>query len=105
MKAACTGCGLSVVPSPSMVVIFLPIAALTGVMQERPALPSICTVQAPHWARPQPNLGPLNLRSLRRAYKSGVLGARVTTCLRALSLSVSFTVFLRSVFIGFELTA
>ena len=28
-----------------------------GVWQERIGRPSICTVQAPHWAAPQPNLG------------------------------------------------
>ena len=38
----------------------------TGVMQERIAWPSMCTVQAPHCASPQPNLGlfkPMSSRS------------------------------------------
>ena len=38
---------------------------LIGVMQERTALPSISTVQAPHCASPQPNFAPLSSRSLR----------------------------------------
>src|SRR5437899_400880 len=42
-------------------------AAASGITQERTALPSRCTVHAPHWARPQPKLGPWSPRSLRRA--------------------------------------
>ena len=37
----------------------------SAVTQERTALPSISTVQAPHCASPQPNLAPLSSRSLR----------------------------------------
>ena len=33
-----------------------------GLMQERVAWPSICTVQAPHSARPQPKRGPCRCR-------------------------------------------
>src|SRR5712691_4294293 len=37
-----------------------------GVTQERTARPPMRTVQAPHWASPQPNFAPLSPRSLRR---------------------------------------
>ena len=37
-----------------------------GVTQERTARPPISTVQAPHWASPQPNFAPLSSRSLRK---------------------------------------
>ena len=49
-----------------MVVISLVPMALIGVTQERTALPSTSTVQAPHCANPQPNFAPLSSRSLRR---------------------------------------
>ena len=42
-----------------MVTIFLAPTAFTGTWQERVATPSICTVQAPHWAMPQPYLVPV----------------------------------------------
>jgi hypothetical protein len=42
------------------VVICLPRAALTGIAQERDAAPSMCTVQAPHWAMPQPYFVPVS---------------------------------------------
>jgi hypothetical protein len=41
-----------------MVVIFLPIALDTGVMQDRIGRPSRWTVHAPHSATPQPNFVP-----------------------------------------------
>ena len=55
-----------------MVVTDLPAAAATGVTQERIALPSRCTVQAPHWAIPQPNLVPFSPISSRITHSSGV---------------------------------
>src|SRR6266699_1730296 len=55
-----------------MVVIFLPATVDTGVTQERVAAPSTCTVQAPHWAMPQPNLVPVIHRLSRRTQSSGV---------------------------------
>ena len=39
----------------------------SGSTQERTALPSTCTVQAPHWASPQPNSGPFSPRFSRSA--------------------------------------
>src|SRR5258706_176819 len=79
MKARCSGWSLSIVPSPSSVVIAPFAAADTGTEQERADLPSISTVHAPHWASPQPNFGPFSSRSLRRTYRSGVSGATEDT--------------------------
>ncbi len=58
-----------------MVAIFLPTTADTGSTQLRVAWPSICTVQAPHWAMPQPNLVPVRLRLSRSTHSSGVSSA------------------------------
>jgi len=51
---------------------FLPTAALTGTTQERIGAPSICTVQAPHCAMPQPYLVPVRPICSRIAHSSGV---------------------------------
>ena len=48
-----------------MVVISALPSVPIGVTQERVALPSTSTVQAPHCASPQPNLAPARNRSLR----------------------------------------
>src|SRR5258708_3303515 len=79
MKARCSGWSLAIVPKPSSVVILLLAAVETGTEQERAGLPSSSTVQAPHWASPQPNFGPFSSRSLRRTYSSGVSGATEDT--------------------------
>ena len=42
-----------------MTTFCLALSADIGVMQERTASPSMCTVQAPHWPSPQPKRGPL----------------------------------------------
>src|ERR1700743_903092 len=57
-QACCTGCSLPFCARPSIVVIFLPAASLAGSEQDRTAVPSISTVQAPHCAMPQPYLVP-----------------------------------------------
>src|SRR3954447_15820308 len=49
-----------------MVWIFLSCALATGVLQERVALPSTRTVQAPQRPSPQPYLQPVRSRSSRR---------------------------------------
>src|SRR5215510_9091387 len=85
IQACCTGCKvwLDADPDrpfcfahrsgrPSRVVICLPATVLSGSTHERASLPSTSTEQAPHCDRPQPNCGPLNSRSLRRTYNSGV---------------------------------
>src|ERR1700722_17014414 len=63
-----------------MVVIFFPATDETGVMQERVASPSICTVQAPHRAIPQPNFVPVMPRVSRRTHNSGIFGGTSTDC-------------------------
>src|SRR3954464_11140806 len=44
----------------------------TGVTQDRVAMPSICTVQAPHWAIPQPNFVPVMPSTSRNTQRSGM---------------------------------
>src|SRR3984957_916793 len=63
-----------------MVVTDFPAASDSGVEHERAASPSICTVQAPQAAMPQPNLVPVSLRCSRNTHSSGVLGAASTSC-------------------------
>src|SRR5256885_15743553 len=58
-----------------MVVICLPATALTGTEQDRIATPSTWTVQAPHWAMPQPYLVPVRPTLSRNAQSSGVSGS------------------------------
>src|SRR6202012_5288648 len=55
-----------------MVVIVRSRIAPTGSMQERTGLPSICTVQAPHCAMPQPNLVPVMPSRSRKTQSSGM---------------------------------
>src|SRR3954471_10738567 len=72
-----------------MVVISLEVTELIGVTQERTALPSTSTVQAPHCASPQPNLAPFSSRSLRKTYSSGVSGSAGTDRLAPLTFRVT----------------
>src|SRR2546428_11152443 len=57
-------------------------------MHERTGLPSTSTVQAPHWASPQPNFGPFSSRSFLRMYRSGVSGSTDTVLASPLTLRV-----------------
>jgi hypothetical protein len=43
-----------------------------GVTQERAGAPSMCTVQAPHKATPQPNFVPVIASTSRNTQSSGV---------------------------------
>src|SRR5262249_48596243 len=63
-----------------MVVTCFPATEEIGVMQERVALPLMCTVQAPPRAMPQPNLVPVILRVSRRTQRSGMSGLTSTDC-------------------------
>src|ERR1700732_2970782 len=63
-----------------MGVIFLPATFPMGVTQERAAAPSICTVQAPHSAMPQPNFVPVMFRVSRNTHSSGISGVTSTVC-------------------------
>src|SRR5690242_17379979 len=58
-----------------MVVTFLLPTEFNGTWQERVATPSIITVQAPHWAMPQPYLVPVMPSVSRSTHKSGVRGS------------------------------
>src|SRR5689334_7140935 len=62
-----------------MVVIFFPTAALTGNEHERTGAPSMCTVQAPHCAMPQPYLVPVRPACSRIAHYRGVLSSTSTS--------------------------
>src|SRR5437867_9513628 len=55
-----------------MVTTFLFATTEMGVMHERTACPSTCTVHAPQSAMPQPNLLPVSPSSSRSAHSSGV---------------------------------
>src|SRR6516164_7682774 len=75
-QAFCTLAPLEVAPTPSIVVTARLPTAPTGSRQDRTGLPSICTVQAPHCAMPQPNLVPVIPSTSRSTQSSGVsLGA------------------------------
>ncbi len=63
-----------------MVVTFLPATSDIVVWQERTALPSTWTVQAPHRPEPQPNLVPVSFRCSRTTQSSGVLASTSTLC-------------------------
>jgi hypothetical protein len=58
-----------------MVVTSLPATCVIGMLQERTGTLFTCTVQAPHWATPHPNLVPVSCKSSRNTHSSGVLGA------------------------------
>ena len=58
-----------------MVVMRLPATELTGIEHERTAAPSMCTVQEPHCATPQPYLVPVRPTFSRIAHNSGVSGS------------------------------
>src|SRR5215813_8149550 len=61
-----------------MVVIFFPATADTWIWQDLTAAPSRCTVHAPHWAAPHPNLVPVSWRCSRITHRSGVSGSTST---------------------------
>jgi hypothetical protein len=61
-----------------MVVIFLSPTAATGKTHERTAAPSRCTVQAPHWAMPQPNFVPVRPTRSRKTHSKGMSGGAST---------------------------
>src|SRR5579863_7039093 len=77
IQACCSGCNFPFDASPSSVVTS-PLTEEVGMMHDRTAAPLMITVQAPHWPRPHPNLGPCRPRSLRRTYSSGVAGSTST---------------------------
>src|SRR6516164_11035471 len=79
-----------------MVVTFeSPIESMV-VMQERTAVPSICTVQAPHSAMPHPNFVPVMPSMSRRTQSSGVSPS--TSMLRGLPLILTVKAMCLSLF-------
>src|SRR5229473_7718196 len=62
----------AVAPIASIVVIAEAPMLSIGVIQERVAAPSTCTVQAPHSAMPQPNFVPVMPSTSRNTHKSGL---------------------------------
>ena len=60
----------------------------TGVWHARTALPPICTVQAPHWPMPHPNLVPLKFRTSLRTQSRGMSPGTSTVELFPLTFSV-----------------
>jgi hypothetical protein len=82
-QAFCTGCEPSG-ESPSMVTIFSVGSTVdTGRTQLRVGTPSRCTVQAPHWATPQPYLVPVRPSCSRRTHSSGVSGSALELAARS----------------------
>jgi len=78
----------AVAPIASIVVTAdLPMLSI-GVMQERVATPSTCTVQAPHSAIPQPNFVPVMPSTSRNTQRSGVSSSTSTVRSTPLTLIV-----------------
>src|SRR5215831_20441413 len=73
-----------------MVVIDASATLAAGVMHERRATPLISTVQAPHWAIPQPNLVPLSSSPSRSAQSSGMSSGASSVLTCPLTFSRSF---------------
>ena len=76
-----------------MVVIFLPMASPSCTLQERTGAPSICTVQAPHCAMPQPYFVPVRPRFSRGTQSSGVSASASTSKLFPLTERMAMFVF------------
>src|SRR5205085_11885145 len=77
IHARCTACA-RFLDRPSIVVTRLFATAETGSTHVRVAVPSRCTVHAPQWAMPQPNLVPVRPSVSRSTQRSGVSGATST---------------------------
>src|SRR5215467_12772860 len=78
---------------PSIVVTARPPTAPIGRRHERTGLPSTCTVQAPHWAMPQPYLVPVMPSTSRNTHSSGVSSPTSTSCLVPLMLIEKVMIF------------
>src|ERR1700733_4407056 len=78
IQAFCKGC-VRFSESPSMVVTCLPSTRETGATQDRIALPSRCTVQAPQSAIPHPNFVPVIPSESRNTQSNGVDGSTSTS--------------------------
>src|ERR1700736_1697866 len=72
-----------------MVVTDRPETSFTAVVQARAASPSICTVQAPHSATPQPYFVPVSPNSSRRYQSNGIDGSPSKDCSWPLTRNVT----------------
>src|SRR6185312_10608205 len=73
---------------PSIVVTARSPTTPTRRRHERTGLPSMCTVQAPHWAMPQPYLVPVIPSTSRNTQSSGVSPSTSMSCCAPLILMV-----------------
>ena len=69
-------------------VVMGPLAADTGVEHERIARPPMLTVQAPHWAMPQPNFVPFRFRTSRITHRRGMSAGTSTVVVFPLTFKV-----------------
>src|ERR1700733_1235742 len=90
-QAFCTRAPASVVATASMVVIARLPTVPTARTQDRTGLPSRCTVQAPHWAMPQPYLVPVMPNTSRSTQSSGMSSGASKLLSSPLILSVGIT--------------
>src|SRR5208337_1293784 len=88
IHAFCTGWEPSA-ERPSIVVIFFPAMLETAVMHERAGSPSMCTVQAPHSAMPQPNFVPVIFSVSRSTHRRGIWGSTLTVVAFPFSVNVT----------------
>src|ERR1019366_1846148 len=86
--AFCSGCEPSL-DNPSMVVTSTPCSVETLRWHDRTVAPFTCTVHAPHWLIPQPNLVPLRSSVSRSTQRSGVSSATSTVVDLPLTLNVT----------------
>src|SRR5580704_13375750 len=75
-----------------MVAIFLPTTSASATEQERIATPSTWTVQAPHWAMPQPYLVPVMPSVSRSTHNRGVSASTSTLWVWPLMVRVGILV-------------
>ena len=104
IQAICSGCRLSAVPMPSIVVIFAPGASFSIVVwQARSGLPSTITVHEPHWPSSQQTLQPVsNICSRKTSARVAVFSA---TTQRSTPFTFSSVRFMSSLLQSFDAPA
>jgi hypothetical protein len=88
-QARCTGCELSGRQALDGDDLCSGVTAPTGRLHERVAAPSMWTVQAPHWATPQPYLVPVSPSCSRMNQSRGVFSSASASTTRPLTLSLA----------------
>ena len=89
IQARCSGCDPSGGRLSMVETARVPIDEI-GVMHERVGWPSTSTVQAPHWAMPQPNLVPFNPMASRSTQSRGMRSGTSTVRRSPLTTTVYF---------------